>query len=119
MVSSMTTVAATTIRATRSALPGYGVNSSLSHSRNHLWLGFERGSDCAIDAISTPSNHDNCRLAHPQQVRGRIFDTYANRITGRQMHPVQRPLHVWETLLEAADHVRIRGDTEPYAVHYT
>src|SRR6516225_1921917 len=85
MVTIMTRVAAMTMRATNSTLPGYRVSSSLSHPHNQLWPPLEAGKDCAMDAISVPADYDHGRLAHSQQIRGRILNAHSNRKPGRQM----------------------------------
>src|SRR6266436_5698271 len=119
MLMIMTSVAAETMRATKSTLPGYGVSSSLSHCQSHVRRPFATGKACAIDAISMPANHHDCRLAHPKQICGRVLDAHPNRITGRQMHPVQRPLHIRQTLSEAANNVCVWSHTKSDAVHHS
>lgn len=50
----MTIVAAVTILATRSALPGYGVNSSLSHFQSQASGLFDAGKDSFIETTGIP-----------------------------------------------------------------
>src|SRR6516162_4575477 len=114
----MTRVAAATIRATRRVLPGYGVSSFLSHAQSHAWWALEAGKDCAIDAISTPANHYDCRFAYAEQIRGGILYSHADRITSCQMHPVQRPLDIRQTLFEAANNICVRSHAKSDALHH-
>src|ERR1700759_3591060 len=87
-------LAAVTIRATNSALPGEGANSSLIHSRNQTSGRPDNGKDCAIAAISTPAYHDDCGFTDSEQIGTRILDTYPDRVARRQMYPVQCSLHI-------------------------
>src|SRR5580700_4834099 len=113
----ITIVAAITMRATTSVLPGYGLSSSLSHSLSHPNGRLEAGKDCAMDAISAPANHYDGRFAHPEQIWRRILDAHPNRIAGSQVHPVQRSLHIRQSFPETANNVRVRSHAKSNAVH--
>ena len=99
MLMIMTSVAALTILATNSALPGYGVNSSLSHSQSQASGRFDAGKDCAIAAILMSANHYHRRLAHAKQIGRGIFNPHPNGISGRQVDPIERSLHIRQTRL--------------------
>jgi hypothetical protein len=74
--------------------PDTGRVPHLRNSQSQPSPAGEIGIDWAIDAISTPANHDDGRLTYPEQLRRRVVDAHPNRETRRQMHPVQRPLHI-------------------------
>src|SRR5215472_16048115 len=118
MLMIMTRAAAATIRATKSVLPEYGASSSLSHRRNHARRPAGAGNDCAMEAISMAANYDHCRPAHAKEIRRRILDAHPDGISGREMHPVQRPLHIRQSGREAADQVFVRSDAKSNAVHH-
>ena len=42
----------------------------------------------------------------------------AYRVPGGQTHPIQSSLYIRQTWSQAANHVRIRSDSEADAVHY-
>src|SRR5215469_15894567 len=68
---------------------------------------------------STSSNDDHRRLANPKQFRRRILNPHTDRKTRGEMHPVERPLHIRQTLCEGAHDVRVGRHTEPDAVYLT
>src|SRR6266446_7010233 len=112
----ITSVAEVTIRATRRALPGYGASSSLSHSQSHLDP-FGGRSVCARDAISTPAYDNDGGLTHAKQVCRRVFNAHSNWKTGRQMNPVESPLHIRQTLVEASNDVSVRSHAETHTIY--
>src|SRR3954468_8801418 len=112
MVSTITNVDVRTIRATSAALPRYGASSSLRNSLNQANRVFEFGRVCAMVPVSTPTNHHHCRLAHPKQLRWRIFNPDPNRKAGCEMYPIQRPLDVRQARSQAAHYVRVRSHAE-------
>src|ERR1700675_320784 len=92
----MTRVAATVIRATNAALPGYGASSPFRKS----------------------PNHDHGRLANSKQIWSGILHAHANRISRGQMHPVQASLYVRKASFQTANYIGIWCDSETDAIHY-
>src|SRR5579862_2359970 len=117
MQSVITRVAAITMRATKSVLPGYGLSSFRSHSHSHPGAWLEAGKDCAMDAISAPANHYDGRFANPEQILRRILDAHPNRVARSQVHPVQRSLHIRQAFPKMANNVCVRSHTKSDAVH--
>ena len=106
-----------TIRATNCSLPGYGASSPLSHPKSQLdWL-LEAGKACAIDAISVPAYDNDGGLTHAKQVCRRVFNAHSNWKTGRQMDPVESPLHIRQTLVEASNDVSVRSHAERHTIY--
>src|SRR5580658_5030839 len=91
----ITRVAASTMRATVTARPGYGASSCFRNSHNHTDGRGASSRPCASGMAMTPtlksSNHDNRRLAHAEQVLGRVFHAHPNRVAAGQVDPVQGP----------------------------
>ena len=65
-----------------------------------------------------PAYHDDGGLADAKQVGGRILHMDAHRIPGGQTHPIQSSLYIRQTRPQAANHVRVRSDSETDAFHY-
>src|SRR5580704_13128108 len=111
-------VAASDMRATVAARPEYGVSSSLRNPQNQCEGPVPSGTLGASVAISTPSNNDDCRLAYSKQVGRRVFHADPHWISGSQVHPVQRSLHIGQALLQTANYVCIRRHPEADTVHH-
>src|SRR6201984_3917986 len=68
---------------------------------------------------SIPANGDDRRLADSKQLRIGILHANPNGIARRQVHPVESPLNVGQSLFELSDDIRVGSNSKTYAVHHT
>src|SRR5260370_10219461 len=77
-----------------------------------VWRGFAQQWPCSISA----NGHDG-RFADSKEFWRRILHPHANRVSGCQVYPVERSLHVRQAFVQFSDDIGIRSDSKPYAVH--
>src|ERR1700756_3267264 len=72
---------------------------------------------CADMPILISPNRHNGRLANSKEFWRRIFYAHTNGVTGCEMYPVERSLHIRQALVQLSDDIGIRGDSKTDAVH--